>query len=250
MIARRIIACLDLADGRVVKGVRFDRLRDAGDPVERAAIYQDDGADEIVALDIRATPRGRRHAITTIRRLREVLRIPLVAGGGIGNAADAAVLLEAGADKVAINTAAVERPALIQSLADRFGCQCIVVAVDARRRRDDWEVLVRSGTRPTGRAAAAWARQACELGAGEILLTSWDRDGTLRGYDLALLDAVREAVSVPVVASGGAAGASDFAQAFAHGADAVLAASIFHDGRASVAAIKRRLLAAGIRVRP
>ncbi len=250
MLTKRIMPCLDVSHGRVVKGVRFEGLRDAGDPVELALAYQLQGADEIVILDISATPEGRGHQLSTVERVREGLAIPLTTGGGIRTAADAQALLEAGADKVSINSAAVADPSLIGAIAGRFGSQCCVVAIDAAWRDGRFEVLVRGGRDGTGRDAVAWAREAQERGAGEILLTSWDRDGTREGYDLVLTRSVAEAVHVPVIASGGADHAGHVIEAFAAGADAVLAASIFHDGDLSVSDVKLRLMEAGVAVRP
>lgn len=250
MLTTRLIPCLDVKDGRVVKGIRFAGLRDSGDPVERARIYEDQGADEIVMLDISATPEGRDCARHTVAELREVLQIPLTVGGGVRSVDDAARLLEAGADKVGINTAAVERPALIAEMAARFGRQCVVLALDAARTaHDDWEVVIRSGRERTGRRAVGWAMQASDLGAGEILLTSWDRDGTGDGYDTALLHAVSQSVPCPVIASGGAASAEHMAQACHAGASAVLAASILHDGKTTISNLKTALATAGIEVR-
>jgi len=249
MLLPRIIPCLDVDAGRVVKGVRFQGLRDAGDPVERAAAYADQGADELVVLDVSATPEGRGHALEVVRGVRRVLPLPLTVGGGIRAAADAEALLEAGADKVSVNTAAVARPELLEELAGRFGCQCTVLALDAARGEGGWEVVVRSGRDRTGRDAVGWAREAVDRGAGEILLTSWDRDGTGSGYDLELLAAMRSAVEVPIIASGGAAGPEHMADALAAGADAVLAATIFHDGHTTVADLKDRLAELGVEVR-
>jgi imidazole glycerol-phosphate synthase subunit HisF len=260
VLTRRVIPCLDVRDGRVVKGVRFQGLRDAGDPVERALVYQAQGADELVLLDISATPEGRAHGLGTVRRVREVLSIPLTVGGGVRRVEDAAALLEAGADKVGVNTAAVERPELLAELAERFGRQCVVLALDAATRistvvipnspvSSTWEVVVRSGRDRTGDDAVAWARRAADLGAGEVLLTSWDRDGTRQGYDLALITAVSEAVRVPVIASGGADSPEHMIQAFEAGASAVLAASIFHEGDRTVGDVKAVLHAARVPVR-
>lgn len=251
MLAARVIPCLDTRDGRVVKGVRFQGLRDAGSPVERAALYEAQGADELVLLDVSATPEGRGHALETVRAVRRALAIPLTVGGGVRAAEHAGALLEAGADKVGVNTAAVLRPALIEEIAARFGSQCAVLALDAAARPDGggWEVVIRSGSERTGLDAVAWAREAEQRGAGEILLTSWDRDGTRAGYDLALLAAVARAVRVPVVASGGADRPEHLVEALRAGADAVLAASIFHDGDLSVAEVKDVLFAHGIAVR-
>jgi imidazoleglycerol phosphate synthase cyclase subunit len=250
MLTRRIIPCLDVSHGRVVKGVRFQGLRDAGDPAERAKLYEDQGADEIVILDVSATPEGRGHQHETVARVRAVLSIPLTVGGGVRSAEDAGALLEAGADKVSVNTAAVERPALLTEIATRFGRQCCVLAIDARSKPGGgFEVLVKGGREPVPLDALIWAREGEARGAGEILLTSWDKDGTRSGYDLALTGAVAHAVHVPVIASGGADSAEHVAQAFAAGADAVLAASIFHDGDLTVAEVKDHLARAGVVVR-
>jgi imidazoleglycerol phosphate synthase cyclase subunit len=251
MLTRRIIPCLDIRDGRVVKGVRFSGLRDAGDPVEQAARYQAQGADELVMLDVSATPDGRKTAAETVVLVREVLSIPLTVGGGVRQLEDAARLLSAGADKVAVNTAAVDDPSIIAEIANQMGAQCVVLALDAARRDigDGWEVVTRSGMARTGLDAIEWARRAERLGAGEILLTSWDRDGTGEGYDLGLLREISQSVGIPVIASGGAANAQHMAQAFDAGADAVLAASIFHDGVMTVADVKAELLSRGVEVR-
>jgi imidazole glycerol-phosphate synthase subunit HisF len=250
MLAPRIIPCLDVSHGRVVKGVRFQGLRDAGDPAERAALYEAQGADEIVILDVSATPEGRGNQVETVQRVRAHLGIPLTVGGGVRGLEDANALLEAGADKVSVNTAAVQEPALLAAIAERFGRQCTVLAIDAARRDGRFEVLVKGGREGTGIDAILWARNATAHGAGEILLTSWDRDGTRQGYDLELIRAVRDAVRVPVIASGGAAGPEHLREAFEAGADAVLAASIFHDGDLSVADVKQILIAQGIALRP
>jgi imidazole glycerol-phosphate synthase subunit HisF len=250
MLAPRIIPCLDVSHGRVVKGVRFQGLRDAGDPAERAALYETQGADEIVILDVSATPEGRGNQVETVKRVRARLGIPLTVGGGIRTVEDASALLEAGADKVSVNTAAVHEPSLLTEIAGRFGRQCTVLAIDAAWRERRFEVLIKGGREGTGIDAALWAREATARGAGEILLTSWDRDGTRSGYDLALIRAVRAAVQVPVIASGGAADAAHLREAFEAGADAVLAASIFHDGDLSVGDVKRALIAQGIPLRP
>jgi imidazoleglycerol phosphate synthase cyclase subunit len=246
-----VIPCLDVRDGRVVKGVRFQGLKDAGSPPDLAGEYERQGADEITLLDVSATPEGRATAHETVRRVRERLALPLTVGGGVKSANDAAALLEAGADKVGINTAAVQRPALLDELARRFGCQCTVLAVDAARRGDGarYEVITLSGRENTGIGAVTWAREAVDRGAGEILLTSWDRDGTKRGYDLELIAAVADAVDVPIVASGGAATAEHMADAVAAGADAVLAASIFHYRECTVAELKDELAALNVEVR-
>ena len=250
MLAARIIPCLDVSHGRVVKGVRFQGLRDAGDPAERARLYQDTGADEIVILDVSATPEGRGHQHETVRRVREALSIPLTVGGGVRTEDDALDLLEAGADKVSINTAAVTRPELLAEIAGRFGRQCCVLAIDAAMRDGRFEVLVKGGREGTAIDAIEWARTGERHGAGEILLTSWDRDGTRSGYDIALTQAVSRAVHVPVIASGGADSPEHIREAFASGADAVLAASIFHDGDLTVGDVKLYLQEHGVRIRP
>ena len=258
-LSRRIIPCLDVADGRIVKGVRFQHLRDAGDPAERAALYEAQGADEVVLLDITASPEGRDNQVETVRRVREALHIPLTVGGGVRSAADAARLLGAGADKVSVNTAAVQNPELLSDLAAAFGCQCVVLAVDAQSvipSRDAeagspaWGVLTNGGRADSGRDAIEWIRQGTRLGAGEILLTSWDKDGTRSGADLALLNAASAAVTVPVIASGGIGTRQHIADALDSGADAVLAASIFHDGDDTVAGVKQWLTSRGYEVRP
>lgn len=250
MLTHRVIPCLDVRDGRVVKGIRFQGLRDAGDPAQRAAAYEAQGADELVLLDVSATPEGRGHALATVRKVREVLGIPLTVGGGVKTVDDAAALLDAGADKVAVNTAAVQQPAILTRLAERFGCQCVVLAIDAAASaRDTWSVVVRSGTERVARDAVGWAREAVERGAGEILLTSWDRDGTRSGYDLSLVAAVSHAVHVPVIASGGADTSEHMIDALRAGASAVLAASIFHYGDTTVAEVKQKLASAGLEVR-
>ncbi len=250
MLAARVIPCLDTREGRVVKGVRFAGLRDAGDPAARASLYEEQGADELVLLDVSATPEGRGHALETVRAVRAVLAIPLTVGGGVRALEDAGALLEAGADKVGVNTAAVARPALITEIATRFGAQCAVLALDAARDGSGgFEVVVRSGQERTGKDAVAWARMAVDHGAGEILLTSFDRDGTRAGYDLELIERVASAVRVPVIASGGANAPEHLVEALRAGADAVLAASIFHDGDLTVAQVKDVLAAHGIEVR-
>lgn len=252
MLTRRIIPCLDVADGRVVKGVRFQGLRDAGCPVERARAYEQQGADELVFLDVSATVEGRNTHVETIRTIRKELSIPLTTGGGVRIADHAGRLLDAGADKVSVNTAAVDDPSLIDTIARRFGSQCTVLAIDAARRADresGWEVVTHSGKNRTGIDVIEWARAAALRGAGEVLLTSWDRDGTRSGYDLELLAAVAGAVSVPVIASGGAATPDHLLEALVAGADAVLAASIFHDGDYTVAQLKSFLQSNRIEVR-
>jgi imidazole glycerol-phosphate synthase subunit HisF len=248
-LLRRIVPCLDVRDGRVVKGVRFQGLRDAGDPAALAACYEAQGADEIVVLDVAASPEGRKTQVETVARVRAAISIPLTAGGGVRSVADAQRLLAAGADKVSINTAAVRRPPLLGELAGAFGRQCVVLAIDARRVEDRWEVLALSGRERALPDVVTWAQWGEQLGAGEILLTSWDRDGTRAGADLELLRTVCRAVRVPVVASGGIGDRAHVAQAFGAGADAVLAASVFHDGDETVAGIKADLAARGIRVR-
>jgi cyclase len=248
-LRRRIVPCLDVRDGRVVKGVQFQQLRDAGDPAERAARYETQGADEIVVLDIGASPDARATQLETVRRVRAVLRIPLTVGGGVRSVADARGLLAAGADKVSVNTAAVRRPELLAELAGEFGRQCVVLAIDARRAATGWEVLVLGGREVARPDAVAWAREGERLGAGEVLLTSWDQDGTRAGPDVALLSAVANAVRVPVIASGGVGERAHVAAAFDAGADAVLAASVFHDDEDTVEGIKADLAIRGIRVR-
>ncbi len=250
MLTARVIPCLDVKDGRIVKGVRFANLRDAGDPAERAALYEKTGADEIVVLDVSATLEARKTRVATVRAVRERLSIPLTVGGGVRLVSDAGDLLDAGADKVAINSAAVEDPARITQIADRFGAQCCVLALDAAKNEAGvYEVVVKSGRERTGIDAVTWAREATSRGAGEILLTSFDKDGTRSGYDLPLIEAVSRAVSVPVIASGGAATAEHLWEALRAGADAVLAASIFHDDEHTPDAVKRELQRLGAEVR-
>jgi cyclase len=253
MLAKRIIPCLDVKDGRVVKGVHFVNLRDAGDPVENARLYNVEGADELVFLDISATPEGRATTVEMVRRVAVEVFIPFAVGGGVRSVEDVRALLLAGADKVSINTAAVRDPELLTAAAEQFGSQCIVIAVDARQVANDpprWEVRVSGGRTPTGLDAVEWSARAVELGAGEVLLTSMDADGTLDGYDLALTHAVAEAVSVPVIASGGAGCLEHFAQALTTGkADAALAASLFHDRVLSIGEVKAYLAAQNIPVR-
>jgi imidazole glycerol-phosphate synthase subunit HisF len=247
---KRVIPCLDVADGRVVKGVEFLDIRDAGDPVELAAHYDRAGADELVFLDITATHERRETIVALARRTADEVFVPFTIGGGIRSVQDAQAVLDAGADKVSVNSAALARPELIDELARVFGAQCVVLAIDAKERpAGGWEAYVAGGRTPTGRDAVGWAEEAVERGAGEILLTSMDRDGTSDGYDLALTAAVSEAVGVPVIASGGAGELEHLAQALQDGADAALCASIFHYGRYSVAQAKEHLAQAGIAVR-
>jgi len=248
---KRVIPCLDVDAGRVVKGTRFLELRDAGDPVELAAFYDAEGADELVFLDITATHEKRDTIVELARRTADNVFVPFTIGGGIRSIQDAQAVLDAGADKVAVNSAAVARPGLIDDLAGVFGAQCVVLAIDAKARpgQAGWEVFVAGGRTPTGHDAVRWAREGVERGAGEILLTSMDRDGTQDGYDLALTRAVAEAVEVPVIASGGAGELEHLVDGVAAGADAVLCASIFHYGRFRVSEAKSRLAAGGVAVR-
>ncbi len=253
MVARRIIPCLDVAAGRVVKGINFVGLRDAGDPVELACRYDAAGADELVFLDIAASHEGRGTLVDLVRHTAEAVTIPFTVGGGIGSVEAITELLRAGADKVSLNSAAVRDPDLVARGAARFGCQCIVVAIDARRRSDGpgWDVYVKGGRENTGLDAVDWARRVVALGAGEILLTSMDGDGTQAGYDLALTRAVADAVEVPVIASGGAGCIADIAAALEEGhAAAALLASLLHDGVLTVEQIKTDLLARGLELRP
>ena len=254
MLNVRVIPCLDVRDGRVVKGVRFDNLEDQGDPARLARRYEREGADELVILDVSATAEGRVARFETVRRVRDEISIPLTVGGGVRAAEDAGALLEAGADRVAVNTAAVERPEVLSEIATRFGAQCAVLALDAGATSAEacpsgFEVLTHSGGQRTGLDAADWSRRAAALGAGEILLTSFDRDGTRSGYDLALIGVIREAVPVPIVASGGGAHPGHMCAAVEAGADAVLAASIFHQGDWSIGRLKDRLQQLGVAVR-
>jgi len=247
MLAKRIIPCLDIKDGRVVKGINFLHLRDAGDPVEQARSYDAQGADELIFLDISATHEGRKTTLELVSRVADTVFMPLTVGGGIRTVDDMRNLLLAGADKISINSAAVNDPRLLSDGAARFGAQCIVLAIDARRRDGGskgsrWEVYVNGGRIPTGLDSIEWAARAVKLGAGEILITSMDADGTLAGYDLELTRAVAEAVSVPVIASGGAGTPSHFAEVLTDGkADAALAASLFHDGKLNILDLKKQL---------
>lgn len=254
---KRIIPCLDVQDGRVVKGTNFVDLRDAGDPVELAARYDAEGADEIVFLDISATTDDRGTIVDLAARTAADVFIPFTIGGGVRSVADAQALLDSGADKISVNSAAVKRPELVSELADVFGRQCVVVAIDAKLKSDAdpaepaWEVMVSGGRSATGRDAVEWAREVDQLGAGEILLTSMDRDGTRDGYDIPLTRAVADAVGVPVIASGGAGSLEDLVEALTDGgADAALVASLFHFGEHSVAEAKQALSEAGVAVRP
>jgi cyclase len=250
MLSKRIIACLDVRNGQVVKGVNFEGLRSAGDPAELARRYNAEGVDELVILDITATIEARRALAETIRRVARELFIPLAVGGGIRSEADAEAAVDAGADKVSLNTAALSNPSLITTLADRYGSQAVLVAIDAKRQGDRYTVFARSGQSATERDAVEWAQEAESRGAGEILLTSIDRDGTKRGFDCALTAAVSSAVSIPVIASGGAGALDDFVEVFTTGrADAALAASIFHYAETSVRVLKEHLRAHGIPVR-
>lgn len=254
MLTKRIIPCLDVKDGRVVKGTSFIQLRDAGDPVELAAFYYQQGADELVFLDISATPEGRDTMVDVVGRISKEVFMPLTVGGGLRTTSDMRRMLKAGADKISINTAAVLTPKLIQEGAKKIGSQCIVVAIDAKRlegnKKPRWEVYTHSGQEPTGIDALTWAKQAAALGAGELLLTSIDADGHWAGYDIELTLAVSEAVTVPVIASGGAGTLEDLYQAIVVGkADAVLAASIFHFGTYSIRETKEYLAEKGIPIR-
>lgn len=251
MKVARVIPCLDVTDGRVVKGTNFVDLRDAGDPVELAARYDLEGADELVFLDITASSDNRDTTVDMVRRVADEVYIPFTVGGGIRTLEDARRMLRAGADKVSVNTAAVERPELITEIAAEFGAQCVVCAIDAKQRVGGWEVYLHGGRTPTGIDAVEWAREAVRRGAGEILLTSMDRDGTREGFDLELTRAIVEAVTVPVIASGGVGSIGHLVDGVvAGGADAVLAASIFHFGEHTVAEAKAQMAAAGINVRP
>lgn len=253
-VAVRVIPCLDVDQGRVVKGINFDNLRDAGDPVELAARYDALGADELTFLDVSASKQGRSTMLEVVRHTADQVFIPLTVGGGVRSVDDVRELLRAGADKVSVNTAAIKNPELLREMAEIFGAQCIVLSVDARRRRAEYapsgfEVTTHGGTESAGIDAIEWARRGEELGVGEILLNSMDGDGTKEGFDLELLRAVRAAVTIPVIASGGAGKAADFPPAVAAGADAVLAASIFHFGEVEISDVKDALGAAGYEVR-
>jgi len=251
MLAKRIITCLDVKDGRVVKGINFVNLRDAGDPVESASVYSREGADEIVFLDITASVENRKIILEVVKRTAEHVFIPLTVGGGIRDIKDIRLLLRSGADKVSINTSAVENPLLIRTSSEEFGSQCIVVAIDAKRsQKSKWEVYTYGGRKPTGMDVVEWAKEAESLGAGEILLTSMDKDGTKDGYDLELTKRVSEEVNIPVIASGGAGNLQHLYEALTEGkADAVLAASIFHYGGYSIQGAKQYLKNKGISIR-
>lgn len=255
MLAKRIIPCMDIANGRIVKGVRFLNLRDAGDPVEQARVYDEAGADELAFLDISATVEGRATVVDLVRRVAEQVFLPLTVGGGIRTVEDMRHMLLAGADKVSVNSAAVRTPTVLSEGADRFGSQCILLAIDARRvpgnqENPRWEVVIEGGRTPVGLDAVEWAARGVALGAGEILLTSMDADGTLAGFDLALTHAVTSAVRVPVIASGGAGTPQHFADVLTQGgADAALAASLFHDGNLRIHDLKQFLAAQGVPVR-
>jgi cyclase len=250
MLARRIIPCLDVAGGRVVKGIHFQDLRDAGDPVAQAARYDADGADELVFLDISASPEARRTTVDMVSRVAESIFIPFTVGGGIRSVSDAGAVLRAGADKIAINTAAARDPSLVSRLADSFGTQCVVAAVDVRRDGGRFTVVVNGGREPTALEAAEWTSRLQSLGAGEILLTSMDRDGTGQGYDLDLLRKVAGGVSIPVIASGGAGTLAHLAEALEAGAHGVLAATIFHYHESSLPRARAYLRERGYPVRP
>jgi cyclase len=247
---KRIIPCMDVDAGRVVKGTRFIDIRDAGDPVELAAHYDATGADEVIFLDITATSDKRGTVVDLARRAADEVFVPFTIGGGVRAVGDAQAVLDAGADKVSVNSAAVARPELIAEMAGVFGAQCVVLAIDAKRRDGAFEVYVAGGRTATGRDAVAWAREGVERGAGEILLTSMDRDGTQDGYDLELVRAISEAVDVPVIASGGAGEPAHLIDALQAGADAVLCASIFHYGRYTIPEVREALRAAGVPMRP
>ena len=250
MLAKRRIPCLDVDKGRVVKGVRFLNLVDAGDPVEVSLLYEEQGADELVFLDITASAEDRKITLEVVRRVAEEVFMPFTVGGGISSLEDMRKLLEAGADKVSINTSAVKNPQLIYEGAKRFGSQCVVVAIDAKRKGNSWEVYIHGGRTPTGLDAIEWAKKAESLGAGEILLTSMDRDGTKSGYDIELTRAVSDAVNIPVIASGGAGSMEHFYEGFVlGGADACLAASLFHFREISIPELKDYLTSRGVPVR-
>ena len=249
MLARRLIPCLDVKDGRVVKGINFLELRDAGDPVEQAAAYDAQGADEVCFLDISASPEGRSTLVDVVKRTADQVFAPLTVGGGVRSVDDAERLLLAGADKIAVNTAAIRTPQLVADIAARFGNQAIVVAVDAKRSGASWEVFSHGGRTPEGLDAVEWCRRCADLGAGELLVTSMDRDGTGLGYDLELIRSIATSVTVPVIASGGVGKLADLADGLQAGADAVLAASIFHFGHHTIGEAKAFLAGRGLAVR-
>ena len=249
-LARRIIPCLDVADGRVVKGVKFVNLRDAGDPVEAARRYEAEGADELCLLDITASHEGRAATYALVQQVAEVLTIPLTVGGGVGSVEDFNRLLRSGADKVSVNSQALREPGIIAELSARFGAQCVVVAIDAKREDEgNWQAYTHGGRQRTEWDAVAWSKEAARLGAGELLVTSMDADGTQQGYDLELIQAVAAATELPLIASGGAGRIEDFPAAISAGADAVLAASLFHDGVLAIGQVKEGLRAAQLEVR-
>jgi imidazole glycerol-phosphate synthase subunit HisF len=251
MLTKRIIPCLDIKNGRTVKGISFKQLRDAGDPVELAASYSQAGADELTLLDITATLEARTTFLQVVEEVAAAISIPFTVGGGISDEKQVEILLSKGADKVSVNTAALLDPGLIRRLSDAFGNQCVVVAIDARLLNGSWEVVSHAGTRGTGISALQWARTACDMGAGEILLTSFTADGTQKGFSLDITASISEAVSVPVIASGGAGNPQHFLEVFARaGADAALAAGIFHYGQVSIAEIKDFLKKHGVAIRP
>lgn len=250
MLTKRIIPCLDIKNGRTVKGVNFQNLQDAGDPVELARLYSAQGADELTLLDITATLEGRQTFVQVVTDVAKTINIPFTVGGGISTAKQVEVLLSAGADKVSVNTSAIVNPKLVAELAQQFGSQCVVVAIDTRLTENGWEVVSHAGTKPTGLMAVDWAKECCNLGAGEILLTSFTSDGTRQGFAIDITCTVSEAVSIPVIASGGAGNAQHFIDVFTAGkADAALAAGIFHYGVLSIETIKRELKSKGINVR-
>ncbi len=250
-LAKRIVPCMDVKKGRVVKGVRFKDLRDAGDPVELAGTYRDEGADELVFLDITATLEKRKTLSSLVKRVAANLDIPFTVGGGIGGSADVRTVLTSGADKVSVNTAAVSNPNLITELAEKYGSQCVVVAIDAGRNDSGWEIYSHSGTKRTGIDAVNWAKEAEVRGAGELLVTSIDRDGTKLGYDIELLQEITRQVRVPVIASGGCGRLEHFKEALVEGGcDAALAASLFHSGEISIGQVKEYLESVGVIVRP
>lgn len=250
MLAKRIIPCLDINNGRVVKGVSFVNLRDAGDPVELAKFYNDEGADELVFLDITASSENRKTIVDVVKMVAQQIFIPFTVGGGIRTTDDIRTILLAGADKVSLNTAAVKNPKIITEAAEMFGSQCVVLTIDAKKQGETWEIFINGGRTPTGLDAISWAREAVSKGVGEILLTSMDKDGTKQGYDLELTRIVSEAVSVPIIASGGAGSINDFIDVFKEGkADAALAASLFHFGELRVGTLKKVIKSNGIPIR-